>query len=110
MLAPLFIETPPSRSTGPPCICRRHLVSAGVEAGGVDDFRVSIFRVSRLATAGQRWAGCDARPAISYGPIRQLVSEQGWGVSHCGNAAPKPTTPKPNAARMMNFAMWNSFE
>jgi hypothetical protein len=43
----------------------------------------------------------------SYGPIKQLVSEQGSGATHCGYAAPKPTTPKPNAARMINFVMGN---
>jgi hypothetical protein len=104
------IETPPSRSTGPPCICRCHLVSPGVEAGGVDGFPVSIFRVSCWPPRVKAWPGCDLPAPRSYGPITQLSSEQGCDPSHCGNAAPKPATPKSNAARIMPFIMGSLVE
>jgi hypothetical protein len=47
--------------------------------------------------------------AALYGPIRQLVSVQGWAPSHGENVVLKPITPKPNAARMINFVMGKPF-
>jgi hypothetical protein len=78
-LAPLLTKekASQSRSAEPPCICRRHLVSPGVEAGGVDGFPVSIFRVLCWPPRVKAWARCDLPAPRFYGPITQLVSEQG---------------------------------
>ena len=52
--------------------------------------------------------GCDARPAL-YGPIKQIASGHGCGATHWEENAPNPTTPKPNAARIINFVMGKPF-
>jgi hypothetical protein len=52
--------------------------------------------------------GCDARPA-PYGPIKQIASGHGCGATHWEENALNPTTPKPNAARIINFVMGKPF-
>ena len=44
-----------------------------------------------------------------YGPIKQIASGHGCGATHWEENAPNPTTPKPNAARIINFVMGKPF-
>jgi hypothetical protein len=44
-----------------------------------------------------------------YGPIKQIPSGHTCGATQCEENALNPKTPKPNAARIINFVMGTPF-
>jgi hypothetical protein len=59
--------------------------------------------------AYMRWRGRLRGSPAPYGPIKQIASGHGCGATHWEENAPNPTTPKPNAARIINFVMGKPF-